>query len=79
MCWSGKAITLLINKISKERDKGHCPKQMLEDAIVGGWQSVYPKDKPANDIVVNHNGFNAKQLKNQSVTAAVLDVNNTDW
>ena len=74
-----KAISLLINKISKERDKGHCPKQMLEDAIVGGWQSVYPKDKPANDIVVNQNGFNAKQLKNQSVTAAVLDVHNTDW
>ena len=74
-----KAITLLINKISKERDNGHCPKQMLEDAIIGGWQSVHPKDKPANDIVVNHNGFNAKQLKNQSVTAQVLDVHNTDW
>jgi len=74
-----KAISLLINKISKERDNGHCPKQMLEDAIIGGWQSVHPKDKPANDIVVNHNGFNAKQLKNQSVTAAVLDIDNTDW
>jgi len=74
-----KAITLLINKISKERDNGHCPKQMLEDAIIGGWQSVHPKDKPANDIVVNHNGFNAKQLKNQSVTAQVLDIDNTDW
>ena len=74
-----KAISLLINKISKERDNGHCPKQMLEDAIIGGWQSVHPKKNPANDIVVNHNGFNAKQLKNQSVTAAVMDINNTDW
>lgn len=78
---SQKAITLLINKISKERDNGHDATQMLEDAIVGGWQSVYPKDKPkqSNSIVVNHSGFTAKQLKNQNITASVLDIHNTDW
>ena len=76
-----KAISLLINRISRERDNGHDPTQMLEDAIVGGWQTIYPKDKPKqfSDIVVNPSGFNAKQIKNQNVTAAVLDVNNTDW
>ena len=76
-----KAISLLINKISKERDNGHDATQMLEDAIVGGWQSVYPKDKPkqSNDILINHSSFTPKQLKNQSITANVLDVNNTNW
>jgi hypothetical protein len=75
------AISLLINKITRERDNGHDASQMLEDAIVGGWQTIYPKDKPKqfSDIVVNPSGFNAKQIKNQNVTAAVLDVNNTDW
>lgn len=76
-----KAISLLINKITRERDNGHDASQMLEDAIVGGWQSVYPKDKPkkTNGIVINHSGYNEKQIKNQNVTAAVLDIDNTDW
>jgi len=76
-----KAITLLINKISKERDNGHDVTQMLEDAIVGGWQSVYPKDKPkqTNGIVINHSGYSEKQIKNQSITATVLDIENTNW
>ena len=76
-----KAISLLINKISKERDNGHDATQMLEDAIVGGWQSVYPKDKPkqTNGIMINHSGYNEKQIKNQSITATVLDIENTNW
>ena len=71
------AVVILFNKLLKHQAEGHNPVELLENAILNNWKSVYPKDKPANDIVVN--GFNAKQLKNQSVTAAVLDVNNTDW
>ena len=74
-----QAVVILFNKLLKHQAEGHDPIELLENAVLNNWKSVYPKDKPANDIVVNHNGFNAKQLKNQSVTAAVLDVNNTDW
>ena len=75
------AISLLIKKIARHRNDGHDVNQMLEDAIIGGYQNVYPKDKPkqVGDFVVSPTGYNEKQLKNQSVTAAVLDVNNTDW
>jgi len=75
------AIYLLIKKIARERNNGHDANQMLEDAIIGGYQTVYPKDKPkqVGDIVVSPTGYNDKQLKNQSVTASVLDVQNTDW
>jgi len=74
-----QAVVILFNKLLKHQAEGHDPIELLENAVLNNWKSVYPKDKPANAIVVNHNGFNAKQLKNQSVTAAVLDVNNTDW
>ena len=74
-----QAVVILFNKLLKHQAEGHDPIELLENAVLNNWKSVYPKDKPANDIVVNHNGFNAKQLKNQSVTAAVLDVHNTDW
>jgi len=74
-----QAVVILFNKLLKHQSEGHDPIELLENAVLNNWKSVYPKDKPANDIVVNHNGFNAKQLKNQSVTAQVLDVHNTDW
>ena len=54
---------------------------MLEDAIIGGYQTVYPKDKSkqVSDIVVSQSSYTPKQLKNQAVTAAVLDIENTNW
>ena len=75
------AIYLLIKKITRERDKGYDANQMLEDAIIGGYQTVYPKDKSkqVSDIVVSQSSYTPKQLKNQAVTAQVLDINNTDW
>ena len=39
-----RAITLLVNKLEKH-DDDDIKKQMLENAIVGGWKSVYPLDK----------------------------------
>jgi len=73
------AISLLIKKIARERNNGHDANRMLEDAIIGGYQTVYPKDKSNSDIVVSPTGYTTKQLNNQRKTAAVLDVNNTDW
>jgi len=75
------AIYLLIKKIARERNNGHDANQMLEDAIIGGYQTVYPKDKPkqVGDIVVSPTGYTPKQLNNQRKTAAVLDIDNTDW
>ena len=75
------AISLLIKKIARERNNGHDANRMLEDAIIGGYQTVYPKDNPkqVSDIVVSPTGYIPKQLNNQRKTASVLDINNTDW
>ena len=75
------AISLLIKKIARERNNGHDANRMLEDAIIGGYQTVYPKDNPkqVSDIVVSQSSYTPKQLKNQAVTAAVLDIENTNW
>ena len=40
---------------------------------------VIPEEDSQIFINKLNSGFNAKQLKNQSVTAAVLDIDNTDW
>jgi len=72
-----KAISLLINKISEAFNDGHDTTKMLENAIVGGWQSVYtPKDdqKQSNRVVVNQpSGYNDKQIKNKNLTHAVFN------
>jgi hypothetical protein len=73
------AISLLIKKIARERNNGHDANRMLEDAIIGGYQTVYPKDKSNSDIVVSPTGYTPKQLNNQRKTASVLDIDNTDW
>jgi len=69
----------LIKKIARERNNGHDANRMLEDAIIGGYQTVYPKDKSNSDIVVSPTGYTPKQLNNQRKTASVLDIDNTDW
>ena len=40
---------------------------------------VIPQEDSQIFINKINSGFNAKQIKNKSVTAAVLDVHNTDW
>ena len=76
-----KAISLLINKISKAFNDGHDTTQMLENAIVGGWQTIYiPKDdqKQSNGAVINHpSGYNEKQIRTQKFTQAIL--NPPEW
>jgi len=76
-----KAISLLITKITKAFNAGHDTTLMLENAIVGGWQSVYtPKDNPkqSNGVVINqHSGFTPKQIKTQRFTQSIL--NPPEW
>ena len=76
-----KAISLLITKITKAFNAGHDTTLMLENAIVGGWQSVYtPKDNPkqSNGVVINQpSGFTPKQIKTQRFTQSIL--NPPEW
>ena len=39
-----KAIDLFVNKLVNLRENGYDIDSMIEDAIVNGWQTVYPKD-----------------------------------
>jgi len=77
-----KAVVILFNKLLKYQAEGHDPIELLETATLSNWKSVYPKDNPKqfNGVVINHHsGFSPKQIKNQSITANVLDIENTDW
>lgn len=42
---TAKAESLLIGKLTKFREQGHNPTELLETAIERGWQSVFPKKK----------------------------------
>ena len=76
----------LIKQISLSIGNGFTVDDVLNEYATRGWLAIKAewmptKDKPKqfSDIVVNPSGFNAKQIKNQNVTAAVLDIDNTDW
>ena len=74
----------LINQISLAINNGFTVDDVLNEFATRGWLAIKAEWMPAKEankqagFVIN-NGFNAKQIKNQNVTAAVLDVNNTNW
>ena len=74
----------LINQISLAIDNGFTVDDVLNEFATRGWLAIKAEWMPAKEVnkqagFVINNGFNAKQIKNQNVTAAVLDVNNTNW
>ena len=42
---SEKAEKLILNKLSKLRDDGNDPKEVLEESIMNGWKGVFPLKK----------------------------------
>jgi DNA replication protein DnaD len=70
----------LVNQISLAIDNGFTVDDVLNEFATRGWLAIKAEWMPAKEagFVIN-NGFNAKQIKNQTVTAAVLDVKNTNW
>ena len=74
----------LINQISLAINNGFTIDDVLNEFATRGWLAIKAEWMPSKEankqagFVIN-NGFNAKQIKNQNVTAAVLDVNNTNW
>jgi len=70
----------LINQISLAINNGFTIDDVLNEFATRGWLAIKAEWMPAKEVgFVINNGFNAKQIKNQNVTAAVLDVNNTNW
>jgi hypothetical protein len=53
---------------------GKTPMQNWKSSVIG-WLQRNQK----SDFVVSKPNYTPKQLKNQAVTAQVLDINNTDW
>ena len=41
---SARGIDMLIRKLSRLEQEGHCPNLLLERAIIQGWQDVYADD-----------------------------------
>lgn len=41
---SQRGVTMLIAKLSRLEQQGHCPNLLLERSIINGWQDVYPDD-----------------------------------
>ena len=74
----------LINQISLAIDNGFTVDDVLNEFATRGWLAIKAEWMPAKEVnkqagFLINNGLNAKQIKNQNVTAAVLDVNNTNW
>ena len=74
----------LINQISLAINNGFTVDDVLNEFATRGWLAIKAEWMPTKEVnkqagFVINNGFNAKQIKNQNVTAAVLDVNNTNW
>jgi len=59
-----KASTILINKLSKHRDEGHDTSELLENAILNNWKSIYPNNKPTGGYA------NVSQINQQSNNSA---------
>ena len=75
----------LINQISLAIEANYSIDDVLSEFATRGWLSIKAEWMPQpgsgvkNSIVASNSGYNDKQLKNQSVTASVMDVNNTNW
>ena len=75
----------LINQISLAIEANYSIDDVLNEFATRGWLSIKAEWMPQpgsgvkSSILASTSGYNDKQLKNQSVTASVLDVNNTDW
>jgi len=39
-----QAATLLIDRLAEFHQQGHCPKKLIDLAIVSGWKTIYPRD-----------------------------------
>lgn len=51
------AMRLAIKKLAKLRDDGHCPTEILENAVLNGWKGLFPvRDRPANDNTPRNSG-----------------------
>ena len=75
----------LINQISLAVSSNYSVDDVLNEFATRGWLTIKfewmnPRESSrASEIVVNNNGYSPKQLKNQAVTAQVLDIENTNW
>ena len=80
-----RIASTLINQISLAITANYSIDDVLNEFATRGWLSIKaewmsPRESSrASEIVVSPSGYSQKQLNNQRKTAAVLDVNNTDW
>lgn len=40
-----RSIDMLVRKLSRLEQEGHCPNLLLEKSIIGGWKDVYPCER----------------------------------
>jgi phage replication O-like protein O len=51
------AVNLLINKLSKLKEQGYDPEDLLNDAIMNSWQGIVIKQQGGNNGTGNGSGF----------------------
>lgn len=52
-----RALDMLIKKLSRLEEQGHCPNLLLEKSIIGSYQDVYPDAmtmKPRESFIAMH-------------------------
>ena len=51
-----RGVDMLIRKLSRMEQQGHCPNLLLERSIINGWQDVYPDEstRKAQSFVASH-------------------------
>jgi hypothetical protein len=82
---SQRIATTLIKQISLAVKNNYSINAVLDEFATRGWLTIkaewmpQPSSGVKSSILTHSTGYNEKQLKNQSVTAAVLDVSNTNW
>lgn len=72
-----RAIKMLQRKLDRLEAQGYSPELLLEEAMINGWQSVYPKDSCKKEQVgwieqktsqdwatdITYTGSNVKELR----------------